>query len=128
MSVSIKDLIELAKAGYTPAAVKELITLSEKAEPVKTEEPKEPAVATNEPKPAVATNEPKPAEAKPEENKAGENESQGKPEEAVDYKKLYEKTLADLKTAQEANRKESQPEDKSADMEKHLADTFASFM
>lgn len=119
MSVSIKDLIELAKAGYTPAAVKELITLSEKAEPVKTEEPKEPAPAPTEPKSA---------ESKPEENKAGENESQGKPEEAVNYKELYEKTLADLKTAQEANRKESQPEDKSADAEKHLADTFASFM
>lgn len=119
MSVSIKDLIELAKAGYTPAAVKELITLSEKADPPKPEEPKEPTGAPNEPKPA---------ETKPEENKAGENEPKGKPEEAVDYKELYEKTLADLKTAQEANRKESQPEDKSADAEKHLADTFASFM
>lgn len=119
MSVSIKDLIELAKAGYTPAAVKELITLSEKADPPKTEEPKEPAGATNEPKPA---------EPKPEENKAGENEPKEKPEKTVDYKELYEKTLADLKTAQEANRAGSQPEDKSADNEKHLAETFASFM
>ena len=119
MGVSIKDLIELAKAGYTPANVKELITLSEKVEPAKTEEPKEPAAAPTTPKTA---------ETKPEENKAGENESQGKPEETVDYKALYEKTLADLKTAQEANRTESQPADNSADMEKHLADTFASFM
>lgn len=119
MSVSIKDLIELAKAGYTPAAVKELITLSEKADPPKQEEPKEPAGAPIEPKPA---------DPKPEENKAPENKPEEKPEETVNYKELYEKTLADLKTAQEANRKDSQPEDKSADAEKHLADTFASFM
>lgn len=119
MSVSIKDLIELAKAGYTPAAVKELITLSEKADPPKPEEPKEPAGAPNEPKPA---------DPEPEENKAPENEQKGNPEETVNYKELYEKTLADLKTAQEANRAGSQPEDKSTDMEKHLTETFASFM
>lgn len=119
MGVSLKDLIELAKAGYTPANVKELISLSETADPQKTEEPKEPAGATTEPKPA---------ETKPEETKAPEKEPEDKPEEAVDYKALYEKSQADLKAAQEANRSSSQPEDKSADMEKHLAETFASFM
>ena len=30
MGVSLQDLITLAKAGYTPGQVKELITLSEK--------------------------------------------------------------------------------------------------
>lgn len=119
MGISITDLITLAKAGYTPGQVKELISLSEKAEPAQPEEHKEPAAAPIEPKTA---------ETKPEENKAGENETADKPEETVDYKALYEKTLEDLKTAQEANRTESQPEDKSADMEKHLAETFASFM
>lgn len=119
MGVSLTDLIALAKAGYTPANVKELIALSETAEPQKTEEPEEPAGALIEPKPA---------EAKPEENKAPEKEPEANPEETVDYKALYEKSQADLKAAQEANRSSSQPEDKSADMEKHLAETFASFM
>lgn len=119
MGVSLKDLIELAKAGYTPANVKELISLSETAETQKTEEPKEDAAAPIEPKTA---------DPKPEENKAPEKEPEDKPEEAVDYKALYEKSQADLKAAQEANRSSSQPEDTSADMEKHLAETFASFM
>ena len=119
MGVSLSDLIALAKAGYTPANVKELISLSETVEPQKTEEPKEDA-------PAPTT--PKSADPKPEETKAPEKEPEDKPEETVDYKALYEKSQADLKAAQEANRSSSQPEDKSADLEKHLAETFASFM
>ena len=119
MGVSLKDLIDLAKAGYTPANIRELISLSEKAEPQKTEEPKEDAPA---PTP------PKSADPEPEENKAPEKEPEGKSEEAVDYKALYEKTAADLKAAQEANRSGSQPEDNTEDMEKHLTETIASFM
>ena len=119
MGVSLKDLIDLAKAGYTPANIRELISLSEKAETPKTEEPKEDAPAPNEPKSA---------DPKPEENNAPEKDPEDKPKEAVDYKALYEKTAADLKAAQEANRSGSQPEDKSADMEKHLTETIASFM
>lgn len=119
MGVSLKDLIDLAKAGYTPANIRELISLSEKAEPQKTEEPKEPAGAPIEPKLA---------ETKPEENKATEKEPEAKPEETVDYKALYEKSQADLKAAQEANRSSSQPDDKSADNEKHLLETISSFM
>ena len=49
MGVSIGDLITLAKAGYTPGQVKELITLSEKAEPAKPEEPQGAAPAIDEP-------------------------------------------------------------------------------
>ena len=119
MGVSLKDLIELAKAGYTPANVRELISLSETAEPQKTEEPKEDAPAPIKPKSA---------DPDPEENKEPEKELEAKPEETVDYKALYEKSQADLKAAQEANRSSSQPEDKSADMEKHLVETIASFM
>ena len=119
MGVSLSDLIALAKAGYTPAQVKELMSLSEKAEPAKTEEPKEDAAAPIEPKTA---------DPKPEENKATEKEPQADPEETVDYKALYEKSQADLKAAQEANRSSSQPDDKSADNEKHLLETISSFM
>ena len=119
MGVSLTDLIALAKAGYTPANIRELISLSEKSEAPKTEEPKEEAPAPNEPKSAVP---------EPEENKAAEKEPEPKTEETVDYKALYEKSQADLKAAQESNRSQSMPEDSSADMEKHLAETIASFM
>ena len=119
MGVSLTDLIALAKAGYTPANVKELISLSETAEPQKTKEPKEDAPAQTPPKSA---------DPEPEETTAPEKEPEAKPEETVDYKALYEKSQADLKAAQEANRSSSQPEDKSADMEKHLAETISSFM
>ena len=119
MGVSLTDLIALAKAGYTPANIRELISLSEKSEAPKTEEPKEDVGAPIEPKPA---------DPKPEENKAAEKEPEPKTEEAVDYKALYEKSQADLKAAQEANRSQSLPENDSTDMEKHLTETIASFM
>ena len=95
MGVSITDLITLAKAGYTPAQVKELITLSEKAETAKPEEQPGATAGTSDP----ATESPEPI-------KATENEE--KPEDAkkeeIDYKELFEKAQEDLKKAQEANR------------------------
>lgn len=113
----ISELIELAKAGNKVEDIKELITLSEAGA---TESPKEQQGA------AAAPIEPKTESPDPKaESEKGEP---GAKAEEIDYKALYEKSQADLKAAQEANRSSSQPEDKSADMEKHLAETFASFM
>lgn len=89
---SIKDLADLARAGYTPAAVKEILTLSEKATPEQAEE--QPA--------AVAETNPATTDAEP----IGQTENATTPEEPeaeVDYKTLYEQTQKDLKAAQEAN-------------------------
>ena len=119
MGVSITDLITLAKAGYTPGQVKELITLSERAEPVKPEEPQKAAGAISEPKPAdsepkieVTEKEVQPVEPKKEE---------------INYKELYEKSQEDLKKAQEANRKTDASINQHADPTKHLLDIFASY-
>lgn len=95
MGLNLSDLVSLAKAGYTPANVKELIALSEKSEPVKLEEQQLAAAANVEP--TTASAEPKEAtekKAQPEETKKKE----------IDYKELYEKSQEDLKKAQAVNR------------------------
>ena len=119
MGVTITDLIALAKAGYTPAQVKELITLSETAEQAKPEEPQGAAEANDKPQSASPEQETKPVT---------ENaEKPATPEETVDYKALYEKTAEELKTAQAANRSQEQPDTSKQD-EEHLADVIRSFM
>lgn len=118
MGVSITDLITLAKAGYTPAQVKELITLSEKAaEPQHEEQPGATAGPSD-----PATESPEPLGAPEKEVKAPEPEKK-----EIDYKELYEKSQADLKLAQEANRKTDVSGNASADPEKDLKTIFSSY-
>lgn len=118
MGVSITDLIALAKAGYTPGQVKELITLSEKQEQAIPEEQQ----AATAPTPEAAT-----ASAEPE--KAPENaETPAKAEEKViDYKELYEKSQDDLKKAQEANRRYDASANNNTDPETDLKALISSF-
>lgn len=120
MGVSLTDLIALAKAGYTPANVKELITLSETADAAKAEEPQGAPEAPTEPKSESP---------EPEKTTATENEpKQATQEEIVDYKALYEKTAAELKAAQAANRSQSAPEDDPDQALKHLGEVITSYM
>ena len=52
-----------------------------------------------------------------------------KPEEAVDYKKLYEQSQEDLKKAQAANiKKDSSAADQGKDPVKDLTDLVASYL
>lgn len=96
MGLSIPDIVALAKAGYKPGDVKELITLSEKVSDPKPEE--QPAATAEPSNPATESAEPK---------KATENaDTDPEPKKVVDYKELYEKSQNDLKAAQEANRKQ----------------------
>ena len=95
MGLSLSDLVSLAKAGYTPTNVKELIALSEKSEPVKPEEQQSAAAANVEPTPASA---------EPTEATAKEAEPEKTEEKEIDYKELYEKSQEDLKKAQAVNR------------------------
>ena len=118
MGVSIGDLITLAKAGYTPAQVKELITLSEKADPAKPEEPQGAAPAPLEPKSVSPEPERAPEkEAQPEEPK----------KEEINYKELYEKSQEDLKKAQAQNRGADASLNNPADPEKDLLAVFSSY-
>ena len=96
MGLSIPDIVALAKAGYKPGDVKELITLSEKVSDPKPEE--QPAATAEQSNPATESAEPE---------KAPENaETDPEPDKEVNYKELYEESLKNLKAAQEANRKQ----------------------
>ena len=95
MGLSISDVVALAKAGYKPSDVKEIIALSEKSEPVKPEEQQAAAAAPIEPKTASA---------EPKEATANEAQPEKTEEKEIDYKELYEKSQEDLKKAQAVNR------------------------
>lgn len=96
--LSIKDVVSLAKAGYKPADVKELIELSK-------EEPKE--------EPAPVASEVKPKEA-PAEVTTTAGEENKEPE--IDYKTKYEELLeANRKAALTRDNSGSEPQQKSAE-------------
>ena len=95
MGLNISDIVALAKAGYKPAEVKELIALSEKESQPKPEEQPGATAAPIEP----TTESPEPEKAPENAEKAEEPKK-----EEIDYKELYEKSQQDLKKAQEANR------------------------
>ena len=95
--LTIFDIVALAKAGYKAADIKELTELEvEGSENVP------------EDKPANNTDTQPPAENKPEEDlkdKAGDQTG----DDTIDYKKLYEEKCEELKTAQQANVHQNQP-------------------
>lgn len=98
--MKLTDIIALAKQGYTPSDIKELIAITENAAPD--------TIPEAEPQPA--TIETVPGEASPDPNI-------GSPEPApaeIDYKKLYEEMTSEmdsiktqLREAQSANRSAS---------------------
>ena len=90
--ITIKDIVELAKAGYKVNEVKELIELSKQEEATKTETvPSDISV-------------PEGASKSPESEDAPSTEPKEE-EEKKDYKALYEKATIELKEAQKANTK-----------------------
>lgn len=109
----ITDIIALAKAGYSVADVKELMTL-----------PNEP-----QPKPTEGTIETPIENASKEDTQPVETpiDNTGKAEESViDYKKLYEETQEQLKTAQATNLQMNIKTEEQGDNE--LYDLVKSFM
>lgn len=95
--LSIKDVVSLAKAGYKPADVKELIEMSKDA-PEEEKKPEE----------QPAPEEKKPEEPAPEEKKPEEPE--------IDYKAKYNELLeANRKAALTRDNSGSEPQQKSAE-------------
>lgn len=110
--MNIKDLIALAKAGYTPAQVKEILSLQEEPKPEE-KEPKEPAENLSKEKP-----QPEPANGpKEQEQKANENNEQLHAlEEKVGLLTTeLAKTKEELAIAQKNNLKKDNSKDKPAD-------------
>ena len=97
--LSIKDVVSLAKAGYKPADVKELIELSK-------EEPKE--------EPAPVASEVTKTEEAPAEVTTAAGEENKEPE--IDYKVKYEELLeANRKAALTRDNSGSEPQQKTAE-------------
>lgn len=117
MGISLSDLITLAKAGYTPGQVKELMKLDVTVTPATPEEPQAASPAPTEPKSESA----EPMEATENEEKQEEQK------DPIDYKQLYEKTAEELRTAQAANRKQDVSEDPEKPM-KDLQDVIRTYM
>ncbi len=115
------DIIALAKQGYKPADIKELLALStEDAAPA--QKPAEtPAEESGQPEPEKA-----PAAAAPETVKEDTNEDLQK--QISDLKKQLEKTQADLEIAQKANRSGPDKASDNKTSEDALADLVRSYM
>ena len=114
--IGVKDMISLALKGWSKEDIKELITMAEQAEAGKPNE--EPQAGTGETAPAD-----------PGAKQEPEKETEPlKPDDAIDYKSLYEQSQKELAAAQEENRKQTIPEpDPDAGM-KSLKEACASFM
>lgn len=115
------DIIALAKQGYKPADIKELLALStEDAAPA--QKPAEtPAEESGHPEPEKA-----PDAAAPETVKEDTNEDLQK--QISDLKKQLEKTQADLEIAQKANRSGPEKASDTKTPEDALADLVRSYM
>lgn len=92
--LSIKDIVDLAKAGYSVSDVKELISLSK-------EDEKPCPVPDDTPGPEGDSNEKSPNSL---DAKESPSQDESKDEKEPDYKALYEKSQKELEEAQKANR------------------------
>lgn len=118
------DLVALAKAGYRPADVKEILKMDKV--PAGNEEPAETAAeasAQPEPEKEAAAAVPTPSEDKEPNTQALQNEVEA-------LKKQLEKAQADLRLAQQANTRTdvSQGENKKPDTTAILDDLVRSYM
>lgn len=103
--MTLSDIIALAKQGYKPNDIKELLDIAATSNtPVTAEEPADVPASAEEP-------------AEPE-----------KKEDEPDYKALYEQSQKDLKEAQKANARNPQPEVKTETGIDVLADFARSCM
>ena len=116
--ITIKDIVELAKAGYKVNEVKELIELSKAEEIKETDTSVTSGSSTDGAAADIPTITPGESAAVPEEDK-----------DDTDYKALYEASQIELKEAQKANIKRdiSSSEDNKSD-EEILKDLIKEFI
>ena len=109
--MKFSDLVALAKAGYKPSEVKELLEIDTDPQPndPKPGDPKPEDPQPNDPKPGdpkpddPKTDDPKPGDPKPDDPKT-DDPKPGDPK--PDYKKLYEESKKTLEKLQAKNRKD----------------------
>ena len=114
--IGLKDVISLALKGWSKEDIKELVNIANAAEAGKPDE--EPQKGTGE--------EPAPADpGEPPEPEKGTDPKEA--EDAIDYKKLYEDSQAELAKAQAANRSKDTAPDPAQPM-KDLKAAISSYM
>lgn len=91
--LGIKDIIDLAKAGYKPADVKELLNIEVQQD----EKPSAPAAAETQKENVQPATENVPKES------AQDQQGTSDKEDNIDYKSKYEETLKELKELQKNN-------------------------
>ena len=115
------DIIALAKQGYKPADIKELLALSTEDAATAQKSAETLAEESGQPEPEKA-----PDAAAPETVKEDTNEDLQK--QISDLKKQLEKTQADLEIAQKANRSGPEKASDNKTAEDALADLVRSYM
>ena len=126
--MNLTDIITLAKEGYKPSDIKELIALA-KAEP-KEPDPKEPNPKEPEPK-EPDPKEPDPKEPEPKEPDPKEPEPKEPDPKEPDYKSELEKAQNQIKELQKEIRKhnnESDSDDPTKTDDEKMVDIFESFL
>lgn len=120
--MKLTDLIDLAKAGYTPADVREFLASGNKPDVEKTE----PGKGSAEDATGEKTETEKKENVSCETLEGSDPKKPTETPEAIDYKAQYEAAMEALKKAQAANTKQQQPEPESDN--KILMDAVAQFM
>lgn len=116
MALSLNDIVALAKAGYKPSDVKEIISMNTDNDTPVENKPSEPV--TEEP---TAVTESENVTQQPEETKK-------EPEEVLQYKKQIEELQKKLQDAQQANVKANvKPADVKTDFDE-CVDIMSSFL
>ena len=124
--MNIKDIVELAKAGYKPNEVKELMEMAAR------QNPNEPEPNPNEPEPNLNEPEPNPNEPEPNPNEPEPNPNEPEPnhDESNEISKLNEKIAElekELKVAQEHNRRSGGNQHDELAPEDYLKDVMRNF-
>ena len=115
--LNLNDIIALAKQGYKPADIKELIELSKSEGPAPEGEKPEDDQKKEQPK------------EKPEDDQKKEPQEAEKPEDdTVDYKKKAEELEKKLSEVQKANTKQNADKSEEKSDAEMFADVMKSFM
>ena len=91
--MKFSDILDLARQGYKPSDIRELLSMTESEPETKPEPETEP-------------------ETKPEPETEPETKPEPEPETEPDYRKLYEETLKRLEALQKANQRQPVKEHK----------------
>lgn len=117
--MKLTDIIELAKQGYKPSDIKELISLS--TEQV-TDSPSTSQGDNNSQQTETQQNETRQEEDKPTDQLADDKQA------GVDYKLLYEESQKKLAELQQKNTQKNIKDENQSTDEELVADIFKSFM